>query len=230
MGTEGMSFSLQSRDLIADSIETVMAAQWYDANISIPGCDKNMPGCIMAMGRLNRPVLMIYGGTIRAGHLTAAEAGHNLRIPELWRIPCRQRSTKSSGRRSCAMPVPARALAAECTPPIRWRRPSRLWGCRCLTAPRLPPKIPQKLDECFRAGAAIRNLLELDLKPRDIMTREAFENAMVVVCRARRVDQRGAASDCHGAIRQCAADHRRFPEASATGRRCWPTSSPAALM
>src|SRR5262245_29615233 len=68
MGTDGMSFSLQSRDLIADSIETVMAAQWYDANISIPGCDKNMPGCLIAMGRLNRPSLMVYGGTIRAGH------------------------------------------------------------------------------------------------------------------------------------------------------------------
>ena len=67
MGTDGMSYSLQSREIIADSIETVMAAQWYDANISIPGCDKNMPGCIMAMGRLNRPSLMIYGGTIRAG-------------------------------------------------------------------------------------------------------------------------------------------------------------------
>src|SRR5512139_582305 len=68
MGTDGMSYSLQSRDLIADSIETVMSAQWYDANISIPGCDKNMPGCLIAMGRLNRPSLMIYGGTIRAGH------------------------------------------------------------------------------------------------------------------------------------------------------------------
>src|SRR6476619_1602513 len=67
MGTDGMSFSLQSRDLIADSIETVMSGQWYDANISIPGCDKNMPGCMIAMGRLNRPSLMIYGGTIRAG-------------------------------------------------------------------------------------------------------------------------------------------------------------------
>ncbi|MBW3540193.1 MAG: dihydroxy-acid dehydratase, partial [Planctomycetes bacterium] len=66
MGTEGMSFSLQSRDLIADSIETVMCAQWYDANISLPGCDKNMPGCLIAMGRVNRPALMIYGGTIRA--------------------------------------------------------------------------------------------------------------------------------------------------------------------
>ena len=67
MGTEGMSYSLQSRDLIADSIETVMGAQWYDANISIPGCDKNMPGSLIAMGRVNRPALMIYGGTIRAG-------------------------------------------------------------------------------------------------------------------------------------------------------------------
>ncbi|MFM8580252.1 MAG: dihydroxy-acid dehydratase, partial [Planctomycetaceae bacterium] len=67
MGTEGMSYSLQSRDLIADSIETVTCAQWYDANISIPGCDKNMPGCLMAMARFNRPSIMIYGGTIRAG-------------------------------------------------------------------------------------------------------------------------------------------------------------------
>src|SRR5210317_1955869 len=65
MGTEGMSYSLQSRDLIADSIETVMCAQWYDANIALPGCDKNMPGCLIAMGRVNRPALMVYGGTIR---------------------------------------------------------------------------------------------------------------------------------------------------------------------
>ena len=67
MGTEGMCYSLQSRDLIADSIETVMGGQWYDANISLPGCDKNMPGCIMAMARLNRPSLMVYGGTIKPG-------------------------------------------------------------------------------------------------------------------------------------------------------------------
>src|SRR5215468_9435380 len=76
MGTDGMSYSLQSRDLIADSIETVMSAQWYDGNISIPGCDKNMPGCVMAIGRLNRPALVIYGGTIRAGELD----GHKLDI------------------------------------------------------------------------------------------------------------------------------------------------------
>ena len=72
MGTDGMSYSLQSRDIIADSIETVMNAQWYDANISIPGCDKNMPGVLIAMGRVNRPALMIYGGTIKPGHWKGA--------------------------------------------------------------------------------------------------------------------------------------------------------------
>ena len=70
MGTEGMSFSLQSRDLIADSIETVMGGQWYDGNISLPGCDKNMPGTVIAMGRLNRPAIMVYGGTIKPGQST----------------------------------------------------------------------------------------------------------------------------------------------------------------
>jgi dihydroxy-acid dehydratase len=67
MGTDGMSYSLQSRDVIADSIETIMGGQWYDALVAIPGCDKNMPGCLIAMGRLNRPAIMVYGGTIRAG-------------------------------------------------------------------------------------------------------------------------------------------------------------------
>ncbi len=87
MGTDGMSFSLQSRELIADSIETVMAAQWYDANISIPGCDKNMPGCLLAMARLNRPSLMIYGGTIRAGSHERPEARCHFRVPKLRTIP-----------------------------------------------------------------------------------------------------------------------------------------------
>lgn len=68
MGTDGMSYSLQSRELIADSIETVMGAQWYDANVSLPGCDKNMPGSIIAMARLNRPAIMVYGGTIKPGY------------------------------------------------------------------------------------------------------------------------------------------------------------------
>jgi dihydroxy-acid dehydratase len=73
MGTDGMSYSLQSRDIIADSIETVMSAQWYDANISLPGCDKNMPGTLIAMARLNRPSLMIYGGTIKPGYSSTGQ-------------------------------------------------------------------------------------------------------------------------------------------------------------
>ena len=90
MGTDGMSYSLQSRDLIADSIETVMGGQWYDACIALPGCDKNMPGCVMAMGRLNRPSLMIYGGTIKPGCLGDQKARHHLRLPVVRRIPRRQ--------------------------------------------------------------------------------------------------------------------------------------------
>ena len=98
MGTEGMSYSLQSRNLIADSIETVVEAQWYDALVALPGCDKNMPGCLMAMGRLNRPALMVYGGTIRAGHLDGADARYRLRVPVLWRIRRRKDSTTTRAR------------------------------------------------------------------------------------------------------------------------------------
>ena len=179
MGTDGMSFSLQSRDLIADSIETVMAAQWYDANISIPGCDKNMPGCIMAMGRLNRPSLMIYGGTIRAG-CRDGESSTSFRRFRVTASTSPATSMINSGRRLSAMPVLEPEHAAECTRQTPWRPPSRRSGCPSL----------QFLDACrgfvetgrvCSRGAAIKNLLELDIKPRDIMTREAFENAMVLV-------------------------------------------------
>ena len=108
MGTDGMSFSLQSRDLIADSIETVMGAQWYDANISIPGCDKNMPGCLIAMGRLNRPSLMVYGGTIYAGHQDGQKLDIISAFPKLrsvsfpqhhQRAAAEHRATRLPGRR-----------------------------------------------------------------------------------------------------------------------------------
>jgi dihydroxy-acid dehydratase len=180
MGTDGMSFSLQSRDLIADSIETVMAAQWYDANISIPGCDKNMPGCIMAMGRLNRPALMIYGGTIRAGcvddtKLDVVSAFQSYgeflsgRIDE----PKRRQIVRNScpGAGACGGMYTANTMASAI----------EALGMSLPFSASTPAEDPGKSDECFRAGAAIRNLLELDLKPRDIMTREAFENAMALV-------------------------------------------------
>lgn len=180
MGTDGMSYSLQSRDLIADSIETVMAAQWYDANVSIPGCDKNMPGCIMAMARLNRPSLMIYGGTIRAG----CRNGEKLDVISAFQSygeylagniddAERQAIVRNScpGAGACGGMYTANTMASAI----------EALGMSLPYSASTPAEDPLKLAECFAAGAAIKNLLELDIKPRDIMTREAFENAMVLV-------------------------------------------------
>ena len=180
MGTEGMSFSLQSRDLIADSIETVMAAQWYDANVAIPGCDKNMPGCVMAMGRLNRPSLMIYGGTIRPGCLNEKKldvvsafqsygeyiAGN---IDDEERRAIVRNSCPGAG--ACGGMYTANTMASAI----------EALGMSLPYSSSTPAEDPRKLEECFLAGAAIMNLIENDIKPRDIMTREAFENAMVLV-------------------------------------------------
>ncbi len=180
MGTEGMSFSLQSRDLIADSIETVMGAQWYDANISIPGCDKNMPGCLMAMGRLNRPALMIYGGTIKPGHwdhhtldVVSAFQSYGEFIVGKIDDDTRQAIVRSScpGPGACGGMYTANTMASAI----------EALGMSLPYSSSTPAVDPQKLEECFQAGAAIRTLLERDIKPRDIMTREAFENAMVIV-------------------------------------------------
>jgi len=180
MGTEGMSYSLQSRDLIADSIETVMAAQWYDANISIPGCDKNMPACIMAMGRLNRPSLMIYGGTIKPGHrneqkldiISAFQAyGEYITgsISDDERLDVIKNSCPGAG--ACGGMYTANTMASA----IEAMGMSLPWSSST------PAVDPGKLEECFKAGEAIKNLLEKDIKPLDIMTREAFENAMVLI-------------------------------------------------
>ncbi len=180
MGTSGMSYSLQSRDLIADSIETVMEAQWYDANISLPGCDKNMPGCLIAMGRLNRPSLMVYGGTIRPGHVGEEDLdivsafqcyGQFLAgsIDETKRKEIVQHSCPGAG--ACGGMYTANTMASAI----------EALGMSLPYSASIPAEYPEKLDECFRAGAAIRHLLEEDIKPRDIMTRRAFENAMVVV-------------------------------------------------
>jgi len=180
MGTEGMSYSLQSRDLIADSIETVMGAQWYDANISIPGCDKNMPGCLIAMGRLNRPSLMIYGGTIRAGHdngcvldiVSAFQSyGQFLAgsVTEEQRQTIVRRSCPGAGACGGMYTANTMAMAIEAL------------GMSLPYSSSIPAEDPAKQEECFKAGQAIRLLLEKDIKPRDIMTRPAFENAMAVV-------------------------------------------------
>ncbi|MGD2014100.1 MAG: dihydroxy-acid dehydratase, partial [Desulfobacterales bacterium] len=180
MGTEGMSFSLQSRDLIADTIETVMQAHWYDANISLPGCDKNMPGCLIAMGRINRPSLMVYGGTIRAGRLGDAKLdivsafqsyGEYLAgtIDEQQRQAIVKRSCPGAG--ACGGMYTANTMASAI----------EAMGMSLPYSASFPAESDRKQEECARAGTAIRRLLEADIKPRDIMTRQAFENAMVVI-------------------------------------------------
>lgn len=180
MGTEGMSYSLQSREIIADSIETVMGAQWYDANISIPGCDKNMPGCMIAIGRLNRPALMVYGGTIKPGHLdhrtldiVSAFQSYGEYIAGRIDEPTREAIVRNScpGPGACGGMYTANTMAAAI----------EALGMTLPYSSSTPAVDPQKIEECRRAGSAIRGLLERDIKPRDIMTRAAFENAMVVV-------------------------------------------------
>ena len=181
MGTRGMSFSLQSRDLIADSIETVMGAQWYDANISIPGCDKNMPGCLMAMARLDRPALMIYGGTIKPGYSRSGDpidivsafqcygafiAGE---LDEAARFDIVRHACPGAG--ACGGMYTANTMASAI----------EALGMSLPGSSSTPAVDPAKLEECRRSGAAVRKLLELDLKPSDIMTRPAFENAIAVV-------------------------------------------------
>jgi len=184
MGTRGMSFSLQSRDLIADSIETVMGAQWYDACIALPGCDKNMPGCLMAMGRLNRPGIMVYGGTIKPGFTQFG--GDKQKRDIVSAFQCygeylagritdeeRQDIVRSScpGAGACGGMYTANTMASAI----------EALGMSLPYSSSIPAEDPDKLDECMRAGEAIRICLERDIKPRDVMTRAAFENAMVLV-------------------------------------------------
>jgi dihydroxy-acid dehydratase len=180
MGTDGMSFSLQSRDLIADSIETLTAAHWYDGLITIPGCDKNMPGCIIAMCRLNRPSLMIYGGTIRAGHTKAGKKldvvsafqcyGEFLagRITEEERQEIVQNACPGPG--ACGGMYTANTMATAI----------EALGLSLPYSSSTPSEDAGKVRECLSAGQAILLLLERDIKPKDIITRKSIENALVV--------------------------------------------------
>eukprot|EP00879_Flechtneria_rotunda_P006683 GHRR01007023.1.p1 GENE.GHRR01007023.1~~GHRR01007023.1.p1 ORF type:complete len:603 (+),score=179.52 GHRR01007023.1:837-2645(+) len=182
MGTDGMSFSLQSRDLIADSIETVMSAQWYDANISLPGCDKNMPGAIMAMARLNRPSIMVYGGTIKPGYskldgsvLDIVSAFQSFGAYSAGLITEEQRFDQVKhacpGAGACGGMYTANTMASSI----------EALGMSLPYSSSIPAVDPLKLEECRLSGRYILELLKLDLKPRDIMTYKAFENAITTV-------------------------------------------------
>ena len=180
MGTEGMSYSLQSRDLIADSIETVTAAQWYDGLITIPGCDKNMPGCLMAMARLDRPSLMVYGGTIRAGRakgqvvdIVSAFQSYGQYIAKAIDDDTRQEIVQNAcpGAGACGGMYTANTMASAI----------EAMGMSLPYSSSTPALDPLKLEECVRAGEAVRHLMQRGIRPSDIMTRSAFENAMVMV-------------------------------------------------
>jgi dihydroxy-acid dehydratase len=179
-GTEGMRYSLVSRDIIADSIEAVCGAQFYDALIALPGCDKNMPGSVIAMGRLNRPAIMVYGGTIAPGHYN----GQDLNIVSAFEALGQKIAGKITeedfkcivkgscpGAGACGGMYTANTMAAAI----------EALGMSLPYSSSNPALSEEKKRECMDAGKAIRHLLEKDIKPRDIMTRKAFENAIVTI-------------------------------------------------
>ncbi|HEY0667812.1 MAG TPA: dihydroxy-acid dehydratase [Sphingobacteriaceae bacterium] len=179
-GTEGMRYSLVSRDIIADSIEAVCGAQYYDAVIALPGCDKNMPGSIIAMGRLNRPSIMVYGGTIKPGHYN----GEDLNIVSAFEALGKKIAGQIDdfdfkeiikhscpGAGACGGIYTANTMAAAI----------EALGMSLPYSSSNPAISDEKNAECLAAGKAIKILLERDIKPSDIMTRKAFENAITVI-------------------------------------------------
>lgn len=180
MGTSGMNYSLPSRDIIADSIEVVMNAQSYDALVSVVGCDKNMPGAIMAMFRLNRPAIMLYGGTIASGKykgrklniVSAFEALGQKVSGEIDEIEYRE-IIKSAipGAGACGGMYTANTMASAI----------EAMGMSLPYNSSIPAENPNKLSESERTALAIKNLLELDLKPLDIVTKKSLENAVALV-------------------------------------------------
>jgi dihydroxy-acid dehydratase len=179
-GNDGMRFSLVSRDVIADSIETVMGAQWYDAMIAVPGCDKNMPGALMAMGRVNRPSIMVYGGSIHPGKWK----GQDLNIVSAFEALGKKISNTITPEDFKGVIQNACPGAGACGGMYTANTMSSAIEALGMSLPYSssnPALSPEKKQECVDAGKAIRILLEKDIKPRDIMTRKAFENAITMV-------------------------------------------------
>ena len=179
-GNDGMRFSLVSRDVIADSIETVMGAQWYDGLIAVPGCDKNMPGALMAMGRVNRPSIMVYGGSIHPGKWK----GEDLNIVSAFEALGKKISNKITPEDFKGVIQNACPGAGACGGMYTANTMSSAIEALGMSLPYSssnPALSPEKKQECVDAGKAIRILLEKDIKPRDIMTRKAFENAITMV-------------------------------------------------
>jgi dihydroxy-acid dehydratase len=180
MGTDGMRYSLVSRDIIADSIEAVCGAQYYDALIAVPGCDKNMPGSIMAMGRLNRPSIMVYGGTIAPGHYK----GQDLNIVSAFEALGQKIAGEISDEDFKGIVQHSCPGAGACGGMYTANTMSSAIEALGMSLPYSssnPALSNDKKNECHAAGKAIRLLIEKDIKPADIMTRKAFENAIAVI-------------------------------------------------
>jgi len=177
MGTPGMRYSLVSREIIADSIEAVVGAEGFDGVVAIGGCDKNMPACVMAMARLNRPSVFVYGGTIKPGakrrdivsvfEAVGAKAGGKISDEELLEVE----QTAIPGPGACGGMYTANTMASAI----------EALGMSLANSSAQEAVSKQKIDDCHRAGEAVLNLVREDIKPLDIMTREAFENAIAVV-------------------------------------------------
>ncbi|HRO71576.1 MAG TPA: dihydroxy-acid dehydratase, partial [Chitinophagaceae bacterium] len=179
-GTDGMRYSLVSRDIIADSIEAVCGAQYYDALIALPGCDKNMPGSVIAMGRLNRPAIMVYGGTIAPGHYKGEDLNIVSAFEALGRKIAGQLDetdfkgivmNSCPGAGACGGMYTANTMASAI----------EALGMSLPYSSSNPALSEDKKNECLEAGKAIRVLMEKDIRPSDIMTRKAFENAITVI-------------------------------------------------
>ena len=177
MGTPGMRYSLVSREIIADSIEAVVGAEGFDGVVAIGGCDKNMPGCVIALARLNRPAVFAYGGTIRPGanrrdivsvfEAVGAHSGGKIGDAELLEVE----QTAIPGPGACGGMYTANTMASAI----------EALGMSLANSSAQEAVSEQKTSDCHRAGEAVMNLIEKDIKPLDIMTREAFENAISVV-------------------------------------------------
>jgi len=180
MGTDGMRYSLVSRDVIADSIEAVCGAQYYDGLITLPGCDKNMPGSIMAMARLNRPSIMVYGGTIKPGHYK----GEDLNIVSAFEALGQKIAGNITPEDFMGVVKNACPSAGACGGIYTANTMASAIEALGMSLPYSssnPALSDEKKAECLAAGKAIKILLERDIKPSDIMTRAAFENAIVTI-------------------------------------------------
>lgn len=180
MGTPGMRYSLVSRDLIADSIETNAGAQYYDALITIPGCDKNMPGSVIAMGRLNRPSIMLYGGTIAAGHYQGEDI-NLVSAFEAWGQKVAGNISEEDFKGIVRHACPGAGACGGMYTANTMASAIEALGMSLPYSSSNPALSADKQKECADIGPAIKLLLEKDIKPRDIMTRKAFENAITVV-------------------------------------------------